>query len=73
MFYALDEYWNKMRTVTKKMIAGLALVAFFIAVAAGIAGHVPPITVLKRAAAATAVFGLLTFLCGLVYEKIWRR
>jgi hypothetical protein len=62
-----------MRTATKKIIAGLSLLACLLAIVTGVTQGVPFVAVVERAIGATVVFGLLGFLGGLVYEKLWLR
>lgn len=62
-----------MRTVTKKTIAGVSLLACVVVVLTGIMNLLPPVAVLKRAVLATGFFALAAFLGGLIYEKLWLR
>jgi hypothetical protein len=62
-----------MRTATKRLIAGVALLAGVLTLVAGLTSGVPFAAVLVRTMIATAGFGFLSFLGGLVYEKLWLR
>ncbi|MDP8221949.1 MAG: hypothetical protein P9L99_01200 [Candidatus Lernaella stagnicola] len=62
-----------MRTATKRLIAGATLLAGLVTLVAGVTQGVPFSTVLMRTIIAAAAFGTLSFLGGLVYEKLWLR
>ena len=62
-----------MRTATKKLIAGVSLLACIIALVSGVTQGVPFAAVLLRSMIATVVFGFAAFIGGLIYEKLWLR
>ena len=62
-----------MRTATKKVIAGVTLLACLIVLVTTVAWRMPFLVIVKKTLIATALFGFVTFLGGLLYEKLWLR
>lgn len=62
-----------MHTATKKVIAGVTLLACVIVLVTTVAWRLPFVVIVKKTLLATAVFGSLSFLGGLIYEKLWLR
>jgi hypothetical protein len=59
--------------LSRRLIASFSLLAFFVTMITGLVYQVRPDVVMIRSFIAFMVFGGATFLCALIFERLWSR